>query len=161
MKKKKDNLEISIPLSVHFILSKKNPPNARKKACISLPKLFVVYIYIFSIYKSEKLVYFISFFFAEKYMFGEPISNGLDVPRSDRCTFRLDSDVQKSGEILSATYPGKNFNFTKKKEIREIKIIFYFFRELRLLFLLPIQERIPKICIARINLSANLINVYE
>ena len=60
-------------------------------------------------------------------MFGEPISNGLDVPRSDRCTFRLDSDVQKSGEILSATYPGKNFNFTKKKEIREIKIIFYFF----------------------------------
>ena len=39
-------------------------------------------------------------------MFGTPISNGIDVPRSDRCTFRLDSDVQKSGEILSATYPG-------------------------------------------------------
>ena len=54
-------------------------------------------------------------------MFGTPISNGIDVPRSDRCTFRLDSDVQKSGEILSATYPGKiRILISRKKNDKKI-----------------------------------------
>ena len=56
-------------------------------------------------------------------MFGTPISNGIDVPRSDRCTFRLDSDVQKSGEILSATYPGKiRILISRKKMIKNKQI---------------------------------------
>ena len=57
-------------------------------------------------------------------MFGTPISNGIDVPRSDRCTFRLDSDVQKSGEILSATYPGKiRILISRKKMIKNKQIV--------------------------------------
>ena len=91
----------------------------RKKQMHNLPKLFSCYIF-FCLYvcsKSGKFYFCFSLFiFAEKYMFGTPISNGIDVPRSDRCTFRLDSDVQKSGEILSATYPGKIGTLISRKK---------------------------------------------
>ena len=43
--------------------------------------------------------------FADKYKLGTPIANTPE-PRSERCSFRIDSDGQKSGEIMSPTYPG-------------------------------------------------------
>jgi len=41
----------------------------------------------------------------DKYMFGTPIAN-VQTERSERCSFIIDSNVQKSGEIMSVTYPG-------------------------------------------------------
>ena len=43
--------------------------------------------------------------FSDKYMLGTPIAN-VPTPRSERCTFLIDANVQKSGELMSATYPG-------------------------------------------------------
>lgn len=41
----------------------------------------------------------------DKYKLGTPIANTPE-PRSERCSFRINSDGQKSGEIMSPTYPG-------------------------------------------------------
>lgn len=38
-------------------------------------------------------------------MFGTPVPN-VHQPRSERCTFKINSNEIKSGEIMSATYPG-------------------------------------------------------
>ena len=43
--------------------------------------------------------------FTDKYKFGTPITNTPDA-RSERCSFTINSGGQKSGEIMSPTYPG-------------------------------------------------------
>ena len=53
--------------------------------------------------KLATLTYSISI--TDKYMFGTPIAN-VQTERSERCSFIIDSNVQKSGEIMSVTYPG-------------------------------------------------------
>ena len=46
------------------------------------------------------------FFVTDKYKFGTPLAHNIQEPRSERCTFSINSGTHKSGEIMSPTYPG-------------------------------------------------------